>query len=117
MLWVLKKNRLIETVLLGTQSICLDFWVNKQLQFYAKIFAYFLHSILLVEMATQERSAYLQKTFDGMDVGGRFIVCREMNPRDEDLYIPDSVIRYGKQLHYQKLSFISEELSESKTYV
>ena len=34
----IQKNRLNETVLLGTQNICLDSWVRKYLQFYAQTF-------------------------------------------------------------------------------
>ena len=34
-----QKNRLNETVLLSTQNTCLNWWVRKKLQFYAKIFA------------------------------------------------------------------------------
>ena len=30
-----QKNRLNETVLLSTQNTCLNWWVRKQLQFYA----------------------------------------------------------------------------------
>ena len=35
MLWVLKKNRLNETVLLSTQNTCFNWWVRKYSQFYA----------------------------------------------------------------------------------
>ena len=38
MLWVLKKNRLNETVLLSNKNICLKVWVRKYLQFYAEHF-------------------------------------------------------------------------------
>ena len=34
-----QKNRLIETVLLSTQNICLKLWVRKYLQLYAENFS------------------------------------------------------------------------------
>ena len=38
MLWVLKKNRLDETVILSTQNICFKLRVRKYLQFYTENF-------------------------------------------------------------------------------
>ena len=43
MLWVLKKNRLNETVLLSTQNMSSSCWIRKYLQFYAQKFCLSKH--------------------------------------------------------------------------
>ena len=43
-----QKKRLNETVLLGSQNVCLKLWVNKYLQFYAQNFFFFCRVAQLV---------------------------------------------------------------------
>ena len=48
MLWVLKKDRLNETVLFSTQNICLKLWVRKYLQFYDENFCLSKHYLFFL---------------------------------------------------------------------
>ena len=56
-----------------------------------------LYRILVVKLVSSMMATNLQKTFNGMEVNGRSLVCRDLKNGEEENFIPDLSVTSGNR--------------------